>query len=568
MTVMHKDDIIPEKKLEERKLLKAIQEGDQEAFWELWMRYSTSLYKRCLRRMNGNHNEAEDIMGDCMLKARQRIQDYAGDIRNVEAWLTSLVNNHCIDIFRQRKNTLVVGDETGLLECSSQEAKPDQHMISSESMSITLRLAAQLSTSLKEPFVLHFIEGRSYDEVAQICGISLSNVRKRIQLARDDLKTNMVAANQGRMVQQDKLQLSDLLDVHKVADSEEEKLGLKVVRTMLPNGIVRNYHLYQEETDGKAPSITALKRYVKKHPSGWKKRLALAQTLEMEGHWEEAVNHYRTTLVKRPSDTGILLKLARLLVLNGQSVEAVKLLKGSVITKDPKGLTLIAEAYCIEGKWREAQAVYGKILKSHPENLDAHYKLCLCLFRSGQIREGAARIKDVLTHFPNHLPTLTLHLEFFCFSQDSDLFLEKIENILEQDPFHPMAHKYWLDFHLARGTRPKAFKERMARLVSTASCSPYYMQTYWQYESSRGQMAIDEPIKDFVTEHPNLPSAWYYLAENYAKTNKVKAKHALERANNLSQSLSLPAENAELELEDLGEHLKQSILLSVAQDVL
>lgn len=84
--------------LDEDYLLKLISQGDHNAFWELWLFHQDYLYRRCLRWMDGNHTEAENLLSQASLKAWQKLPDYADKITNVKAWLTTLIHNLCIDL--------------------------------------------------------------------------------------------------------------------------------------------------------------------------------------------------------------------------------------------------------------------------------------------------------------------------------------------------------------------------------------------------------------------------------------------------------------------------------------
>lgn len=65
-------------------------------FWQLWEQYRDYLYRCCIEWMGGNPTDAEDALSRAMLKAWEKVQNYAGEITNFKSWLTSLTHNLCV----------------------------------------------------------------------------------------------------------------------------------------------------------------------------------------------------------------------------------------------------------------------------------------------------------------------------------------------------------------------------------------------------------------------------------------------------------------------------------------
>src|SRR5688572_31486824 len=102
-------------------LLEHLSAGDDEAFWAIWQRYRRRLYDVCFRRMSGVHADAADAVSRSMMVAHDRLPTYAASIENVEAWLTRLTCNVCLDIHRERKR-----DTRGHVDLSTPETKEDR----------------------------------------------------------------------------------------------------------------------------------------------------------------------------------------------------------------------------------------------------------------------------------------------------------------------------------------------------------------------------------------------------------------------------------------------------------
>src|SRR5919199_560069 len=71
-------------------------------FWQQWQQYRDCLHRCCIKWMGGNLTDAEDALSRAMLKAWEKVQQYAGKIANYKSWLTRLTHNLCVDIYRER----------------------------------------------------------------------------------------------------------------------------------------------------------------------------------------------------------------------------------------------------------------------------------------------------------------------------------------------------------------------------------------------------------------------------------------------------------------------------------
>ena len=71
-------------------------------FWQQWQEYQDYLYRCCIKWMGGNLTDAEDALSQAMLKAWDKVQQFAEEITNFKQWLTRLTRNLCTDIQRER----------------------------------------------------------------------------------------------------------------------------------------------------------------------------------------------------------------------------------------------------------------------------------------------------------------------------------------------------------------------------------------------------------------------------------------------------------------------------------
>ena len=166
-------------------------------FWQLWQEMHDQLYRCCLRLMNYNSTDAEDALSQAMLKAREKVQRYAGKIRNLKAWLMQVTRNLCVDIISKRSGEAAGVDslewvgETENVGTGSAVDTPDKVLETEEKAFVIREAIASLPELLHETFSLHFDRQLSNKEIASEQGISYENVCKRISLARKHLKEKL-----------------------------------------------------------------------------------------------------------------------------------------------------------------------------------------------------------------------------------------------------------------------------------------------------------------------------------------------------------------------------------------
>ncbi|MEG3863544.1 sigma-70 family RNA polymerase sigma factor [Microcoleus sp. herbarium12] len=173
---------------EEHQLLQRLAAGEIHAFWQIFQQHRDYLLRCCLKWMNGNSTEAEDLLSQAMVKAWEKTQKFAGKIENFKSWLTTLTRNFWIDLTRRRganqvEDIEIYGDrdELGLV---SVDDTPASALDCDEKKRVIRDAIDNLQPRLRETFILHFYGELSHQDIAQQQEISYQNVCKRISQAR------------------------------------------------------------------------------------------------------------------------------------------------------------------------------------------------------------------------------------------------------------------------------------------------------------------------------------------------------------------------------------------------
>ncbi|MEG4167378.1 MULTISPECIES: sigma-70 family RNA polymerase sigma factor [unclassified Microcoleus] len=172
-------------------------EDIEKAFWQLWQQNRDYLYRCCLRWMEGNATDAEEVLSRAMLKAWDKLPDYAEKITNLRAWITRLTHNLCIDIQRERRRKAMQMEDIEEVAATGNSAfisglnSPEEALLHHELGQYIRRAIDTLPSRLRNPFILRYCHQIAYQDIAQQLALSLNNVYKRIQQARDILQKRL-----------------------------------------------------------------------------------------------------------------------------------------------------------------------------------------------------------------------------------------------------------------------------------------------------------------------------------------------------------------------------------------
>ena len=167
-----------------RSALAQVIEGNRNAFWLIWLQYYTILKQRCMG-WTSSTADAEDALSIASLRCYEKLPKAAANINNIEAWLTTVTFNICMDIHRgyRRESTLSLQApqvETILDKLETQEV---HGKLSKGIDALPEKLRAVLELRLRE---------WSYLEISVQLGISIKSAYKRNSKARNHLRQILV----------------------------------------------------------------------------------------------------------------------------------------------------------------------------------------------------------------------------------------------------------------------------------------------------------------------------------------------------------------------------------------
>ena len=180
------------KELTDRSLVEAVVDsGDTECLGILLQRYETSLV-RFVTNFLGDRDTAQDIVQETFLRVAKSPRKLIG-IQSCHNWLLRVARNLSIDhlrrLGRQRKHSQALADQAGSRQAAVEAA--DQKLGRSERRERVRTEINNLRPRLKEVMLLKIQEAKSYREIAEITGLTVTNVGYLVHQAMQALKLKL-----------------------------------------------------------------------------------------------------------------------------------------------------------------------------------------------------------------------------------------------------------------------------------------------------------------------------------------------------------------------------------------
>ena len=192
--------------------------GDLAAFREVYNQYRQRIFSYCLY-VTGNKTLADDAFQEVWIRIYER-RSQLREARALKNWLLQVARSVCLNLARESKFTpefIYLDDESEqekrhiALEVSGNEF-PD------EIFQLALRKIAPI---YRDAFLLREIEGFTSEEVAEMTGVSVVNVKVRIMRAKKMLRQILAPHFKNEMTKAEK------------ENSKEEEHDLKTQHSVL-----------------------------------------------------------------------------------------------------------------------------------------------------------------------------------------------------------------------------------------------------------------------------------------------------------------------------------------------
>src|SRR5687768_2990319 len=165
--------------------------GEERAFTELVERYQTRLLNFIYRTI-GDRDRAEDLVQEVFIRVYRHLHRFDRS-KKFSTWAYTIASNLAKNELRNRsRNPLVLfqtmqgsfEDEDRPLQFEDTTARPDDLFRKRHLRELVEDTVAKLPEHHREVFVLRELEGKSYEEIADITHCNLGTVKSRLNRAR------------------------------------------------------------------------------------------------------------------------------------------------------------------------------------------------------------------------------------------------------------------------------------------------------------------------------------------------------------------------------------------------
>lgn len=171
---------------EEDLLVKAVIEGDQEAFRELVNRYR-KMVARTVKGMLGDTVYSEDIGQEVFIKLYHSLGEFRGEAK-LSTYIQKIAVNLTLNEIKRRKRFFSMFSQTGNNEMHEYEVPDFETEEKREASEIVNKALMRLEPKFRVIVTMRMLQGYSTKETAEILELPLGTVLSRLSRAQEQLK--------------------------------------------------------------------------------------------------------------------------------------------------------------------------------------------------------------------------------------------------------------------------------------------------------------------------------------------------------------------------------------------
>lgn len=174
----------------------------EEAYRQLFVLYQDRVYTVCLR-VTGNADDALDAAQETMVILSRKVGEFAF-LSKFSSWVYRIAVNSAIDVRRRRLDAphgrvrvqMIAGDGDGPLQqhpSDPMHSDPVGASTRAEARSLVQEALQQINPRFAALLTLRYVEGLSYEEIAEVQETHLGTVKSRLNRAHAALREYLEA---------------------------------------------------------------------------------------------------------------------------------------------------------------------------------------------------------------------------------------------------------------------------------------------------------------------------------------------------------------------------------------
>jgi RNA polymerase sigma-70 factor (ECF subfamily) len=189
---------VAEDTVSDHALIEATKQGDESAFAEIVQRYRNPIVNYLYRFLN-DYEEAVDLAQETFVRVYFAIERYHTAYA-FSTYIYRIATNLAISEIRKRKRRRMLSltgffqtDEGDVVEFQPRDERrlADETMVDDERSRVIAKAIAALPEKYRVPIILRDVDGRSYEEIAEIMELGLGTTKSRINRGRALLREKL-----------------------------------------------------------------------------------------------------------------------------------------------------------------------------------------------------------------------------------------------------------------------------------------------------------------------------------------------------------------------------------------
>jgi RNA polymerase sigma-70 factor (ECF subfamily) len=183
---LNREKIKKIKKLADEDLLNEYGKSENaEYLGELYNRYIPLLYGVCLKYL-ADADKAQDAVMQVFENIFPKILQY--EVKVFRTWIYSVAKNHCLQILRKEKKGIFVDFNSEIMESDEILNLLSEDETDEERKAILRLCIKKLPVEQRKVILRFFMEGMSYQDIVDVDGYQLNQVKSYIQNGKRNLK--------------------------------------------------------------------------------------------------------------------------------------------------------------------------------------------------------------------------------------------------------------------------------------------------------------------------------------------------------------------------------------------
>ena len=184
--------------LEQDKFINDLKDGKRQAYGKLIEDFQQKVFATCISFVP-NKEDAEDIAQEVFVEVFNSIGKFKGQAK-LSTWIYRITTNKCLEFIRKKNAKKrfaflqsIMGNDIPLDKTSyfTEMNHPGIIMENKEKSKILFYAINQLPEVQRMVFTLHKIDGKSYQEISDIVGKSISSVESLMFRAKKNLQKRL-----------------------------------------------------------------------------------------------------------------------------------------------------------------------------------------------------------------------------------------------------------------------------------------------------------------------------------------------------------------------------------------